>query len=61
MKVKEAIRIAVEEEGWTYVRTRGNHRIFRKKGCSCLVIPGKLSADIPKGTEKSILRQIRGA
>ncbi|KAA6321135.1 hypothetical protein EZS27_029173, partial [termite gut metagenome] len=31
MKVKEVIKI-LEENGWVYQRTRGDHRIYYKKG-----------------------------
>lgn len=55
MKVKEVIKLA-EECGYVYCRTKGDHRIYKKDGFQNLVIPGKLSDDIPKGTEKSILR-----
>lgn len=58
MKVKEIIKI-LEDEEWTYMRTKGDHRIYFKKGKGIVVVPGKLSDDIPKGTEQSILRAIR--
>ncbi len=41
------------------MRTKGDHRIYFKKGKGIVVVPGKLSDDIPKGTEQSILRAIR--
>jgi predicted RNA binding protein YcfA (HicA-like mRNA interferase family) len=57
MKVKEIINI-IEKDGWFFVRQKGSHRQFNhsvKKGT--VTIAGKLSDDIAKGTEKSILKQ----
>ncbi|MYC94518.1 MAG: type II toxin-antitoxin system HicA family toxin [Caldilineaceae bacterium SB0661_bin_32] len=56
-KVREAIRL-VERDGWRLVRTRGSHRQYRhhsKPGT--VTIAGHPSADIPKGTWLSILKQ----
>ena len=57
MKVKELIEL-IESFGYVHVRTRGDHRIFKKDGCRPIPIPGKLSDDVPIGTQKAILRQI---
>ncbi len=59
MKVKELIRL-IEADGWFLVKkTSGSsHRQFKhsvKKGR--VTISGKLSNDIPIGTEKSALKQ----
>ncbi len=57
MKVKEVIKL-IEKDGWFFVRQKGSHRQFNhllKKGT--VTIAGKPSDDIPKGTEKSILKQ----
>ena len=56
-KVREAIRL-LEREGWRLSRTRGSHRVFRhpdKPGI--VVVAGKPSVDIPRGTWNSILKQ----
>jgi predicted RNA binding protein YcfA (HicA-like mRNA interferase family) len=56
-KVREMIRL-IESDGWTLARTRGSHRQFvhpTKRGV--VTIAGKLSADLPAGTERSILKQ----
>ena len=48
----------IEDDGWFYSRQTGSHRQFKhpvKKGT--VTIAGKLSDDIAKGTEKSILKQ----
>lgn len=58
MKVKEIIKI-LENNDWVYLRTKGDHRIYFKKGKGIVVVPGKLSDDIPKGTEQSILRAMK--
>jgi predicted RNA binding protein YcfA (HicA-like mRNA interferase family) len=57
MKVKQIIKM-IESDGWDLVRTKGDHRQFKhsiKKGL--VTVPGKLSADLKKGTENSILKQ----
>lgn len=57
MKVKEIIKI-IETDGWYYSKQSGSHRQFKhpfKKGT--VTAAGKLSDDIHKGTEKSILKQ----
>ncbi len=57
MKVKEIIKI-IEENGWQLARIRGSHRHYThstKKGL--VTVPGKMSADLAKGTENSILKQ----
>lgn len=49
-KVRDAIR-AVEDDGWVYQRTRGDHRIYKhptKTGI--VVIAGHHRDDIPIGT-----------
>ncbi|MCY3901941.1 MAG: type II toxin-antitoxin system HicA family toxin [Caldilineaceae bacterium] len=56
-KVREAIRL-IERDGWRLVRTRGSHRQYRhdiKPGT--VTIAGQPSADVPKGTWLSILKQ----
>lgn len=57
MKVGEAIK-ALEAEGWSQVRQKGDHRQFRhptKPGT--VTVAGKLSGDLKKGTWASIQRQ----
>ena len=57
MKVKQVIKL-IEFDGWELVRTKGDHRHYKhsiKKGV--VTVPGKLSADLKKGTENSILKQ----
>lgn len=57
MKVKEVIDL-LEQNGWEYVRTRGDHRMYYKKGARRPIpIPGKLSDDLKDGTLGSILRE----
>ncbi len=54
MKVKEVIK-TLENDGWYLNRTRGSHRIFKHLSKSgIVVVPGKLSDDIPVGTLSSI-------
>ncbi|MCA1606001.1 MAG: type II toxin-antitoxin system HicA family toxin [Acidobacteria bacterium] len=53
----------LEADGWYLARTRGSHRQFKpptKPGT--VTVAGKLSTDIPTGTERNIRKQagIRG-
>jgi predicted RNA binding protein YcfA (HicA-like mRNA interferase family) len=57
MKVSELIKI-LKKDGWTQVRTKGDHQQFKhlfKKGL--VTVCGKLSDDLKKGTLGSVLRQ----
>lgn len=57
MKVRELIR-RLERDGWRQVRQRGSHRQFqhaRRPGT--VTVSGKLSADIPPGTLRSVRKQ----
>jgi predicted RNA binding protein YcfA (HicA-like mRNA interferase family) len=48
----------VEDDGWRFSRQTGSHRQYKhpdKKGT--VTIAGKLSDDLDKGTQKSILKQ----
>lgn len=57
VKVKAVIAL-LETKGWIHVRTRGDHRIFRKDGEKRPIpIPGGMNDDLAIGTLKSILRQ----
>ena len=56
-KVGEIIKL-IETDGWVLDRTKGSHRVYVhpiKRGV--VVVPGKLSKDLPLGTEQSILKQ----
>lgn len=56
-KVKQVIDL-LEANGWRCVRTRGSHRVFTKESAKRpIVVPNKLSNDLPIGTLKSILRE----
>ncbi len=57
LKVREIIRL-IEADGWYLVATVGSHRQYKhavKPGR--VTIAGKLSAELPPGTERSIMRQ----
>lgn len=57
MKVKEIIKI-IEADGWFLAKTEGSHRQFKHPLKSGKVtVAGKLSDDLLKKTESSILRQ----
>ncbi|MDJ0779146.1 MAG: type II toxin-antitoxin system HicA family toxin [Gammaproteobacteria bacterium] len=57
MKVKELLKI-LEEDGWVLNRTRGSHRQFKHPIKPGLVtLAGKPSADVPKGTLNTRLKQ----
>ncbi|MGV4462038.1 type II toxin-antitoxin system HicA family toxin [Ornithobacterium rhinotracheale] len=56
MKSSELIK-RIEADGWYWVRTKGSHHHFKhpkKKGLVTVPHPEK---DVPKGTERNILRQ----
>ena len=58
MKVKEVIKL-IEADGWYLARQKGSHMQFKhptKKGL-VTIAAHKMSDDIPKGTEASILNQ----
>jgi predicted RNA binding protein YcfA (HicA-like mRNA interferase family) len=57
VKVGEMIK-TIEADGWFLARIKGSHRQFHhpvKPGT--VTVSGKLSTDLPIGTERSILRQ----
>ena len=57
MKVREAIKL-IQKDGWYVIRQRGSHRQFKHPlKAGKVTVPGKLSDDLPVGTQKSILRQ----
>lgn len=46
------------EKGWYEVRQQGSHRIYKHAEITgIVVIPFHGSKDIPKGTERSILKK----
>ena len=56
MRVKAVIAL-LEENGWRFVRMRGDHRIFQKEGAKRpIVIPGNLNDELKDGTLNSILK-----
>ena len=56
-KVKEVI-VLLEENGWAFVRMKGDHRIYYKKGARRpVVVPGNLNDDLKDGTLNSILKE----
>jgi len=56
-KVKQVIDL-LEDNGWRFVRMKGDHRIYTKNGARRpIVLPGNLGDDLATGTYKSILRE----
>ena len=56
-KVKDVI-LLLQIHGWHWVRTRVDHRIFRKEGARRPIpVPGKDSDDMAEGTYRHILRE----
>lgn len=56
LKVKQVIAL-LEENGWEFIRMRGDHRIFYKEGAKRpIVVPGNPSDDLKEGTLNSILK-----
>lgn len=57
LKVREMVK-KIEADGWVLVRVRGSHRHYAHPTKPGLVtIAGRPSADLPIGTERSILKQ----
>lgn len=57
MRVKDVISL-LKENGWRFVRMRGDHRIYYRKGARRpIVIPGNLNDDLKEGTLNSVLRE----
>jgi predicted RNA binding protein YcfA (HicA-like mRNA interferase family) len=57
LKVSEILRL-IEADGWYLAATRGSHRQYKHPAKPGRVtVAGKLSAVLPPGTERSILRQ----
>jgi predicted RNA binding protein YcfA (HicA-like mRNA interferase family) len=58
-KVREVIEI-LEADGWIHIRTKGDHRIFKKPGARRpIVVAGHLNENMPIGTYKSTLKQMK--
>jgi predicted RNA binding protein YcfA (HicA-like mRNA interferase family) len=57
MKVREIIKL-IQGDGWYRIKSKSGHRQYKhpvKRGR--VTVPGQVSADLDKKTEKSILRQ----
>ena len=56
-KVKEVIGL-LEQAGWQYVGTRGDHHKFYKEGARRpIIVPGNANDELAEGTLHSILRE----
>ncbi len=56
-KVYEVIAL-LEENGWIYQRTRGDHHVFTKpESRRVITVPGQRNKDLASGTLNAILRQ----
>jgi predicted RNA binding protein YcfA (HicA-like mRNA interferase family) len=59
MKYRELIKL-IEEAGWVHESTKGSHMQFShptKTGKITVPGGGKLSRDVPPGTQNSIMKQ----
>jgi len=57
MKVRDVIKM-IENDGWAFSRTRGDHRQYRHASKPGKVtIPGHPGDEVPPGTLNSILKQ----
>ncbi|KAA6323529.1 hypothetical protein EZS27_027041 [termite gut metagenome] len=57
IKTKELIKL-LEENGWVYQRTQGDHRIYYKKGARrSIPVSGKLNSDMKEGMFRNIVRE----
>jgi predicted RNA binding protein YcfA (HicA-like mRNA interferase family) len=56
-KVHEILKL-IQDDGWVLKRVRGSHRQFAHPSKPGVVtVAGKPSKDLPRGLERSILRQ----
>ena len=56
-KVIEVIEL-LEDNGWVYLKSRGDHHKFKKAGAAqSVIVPGKRSDDLAPGTLGAILRK----
>ena len=60
MKYSEIVKI-IESDGWYQVRQKGSHRAYKhdEKEGIVTVAYHRLSDEIPKGTQGSILKQAK--
>ena len=59
MRYRDLVRL-VEADGWKLERTVGSHMQFRhptKPGTVTVPAGGKMSRDVPPGTQNSVLKQ----
>jgi predicted RNA binding protein YcfA (HicA-like mRNA interferase family) len=57
MKVREVIKL-IEADGWYKIKSRGGHRQYKHRvKPGRVTVPGQMSAELDKKTEKSILKQ----
>lgn len=47
----------MERHGWRLDRISGSHHIMIKDGCRSIPVPIHGSSDLPKGLERTILKQ----
>jgi predicted RNA binding protein YcfA (HicA-like mRNA interferase family) len=56
VKVRDLIR-TLENAGWRYVRTSGDHQVFQNAEGRITVVSGRLGDDVRPGTYRAVLRQ----
>ncbi len=57
MKVRDIVKL-IEADGWRRIKAKGGHRQYKhpvKPGR--VTVPGQMSAELDKKTQKSILKQ----
>lgn len=55
--VRQLIQL-LEDSGWNYIGTKGDHHKFYKPGARRpIIIAGNAKDDLPEGTVNSILRE----
>jgi predicted RNA binding protein YcfA (HicA-like mRNA interferase family) len=52
LKVRDLIKV-LEQNGWRYMRTNGDHRIFRGPAGKITVVSGRLGEDVKAGTYRA--------
>jgi len=57
MRVREVIQL-LERNGWVQMRSKGNHRHFRRPDKPCVItVPGNDGRELAAGTLNAILKK----
>ena len=54
------LRDAAAQCGWEYVRTRGGHHAYRKRGHRTLIIPDRVRSGTARGIINALIDSLEG-